>query len=184
MAATRRRRQISNSRAYGIVRDDDIRLNALLGDHRVQGLTEEMVRFIGGYDDTDLIGHRVDGNLGCRAGVRQAELAPRAIGEIMKQATRVTFVLVVTLALAACAAGSPQSVQATGGGPIALLALGIWHGIIAPITLIVEILNRFAPGLVPVRWHMYETGASSALYDLGFYFGLAGGPSFLFFRRG
>jgi hypothetical protein len=102
----------------------------------------------------------------------------------MKNTPRIAVVLTVTLALAACAAGSSQSAQATGGGPIALLALGIWHGIIAPITLIVEILNKFAPGLVPVRWHMYETGASSALYDLGFYFGLAGGPSFLFFRRG
>jgi hypothetical protein len=102
----------------------------------------------------------------------------------MKQAPRIAFVVIVTLALAACAAGSPQSAQATGGGPIALLALGIWHGIIAPITLIVEILNKFAPGLIPVHWHMYETGASSPLYDLGFYFGLAGGPSFLFFRRG
>jgi hypothetical protein len=102
----------------------------------------------------------------------------------MKQAPRIALVLIVTMALAACAAGSPQSVQATGGGPIALLALGVWHGIIAPITLIVEILNKFAPGLVPVHWRMYETGASSALYDLGFYFGLAGGPSFLFFRRG
>jgi hypothetical protein len=102
----------------------------------------------------------------------------------MKQAPRIALVLIVTMALAACAAGSPQSVQATGGGPIALLALGVWHGIIAPITLVVEILNKFAPGLVPVHWRMYETGASSALYDLGFYFGLAGGPSFLFFRRG
>jgi hypothetical protein len=110
--------------------------------------------------------------------------AQARIGDIMKQTSRIAVVVMVMLTLAACAAGSPQSAQATGGGPIALLALGIWHGIIAPITLIVEIINRFAPGFIPVHWRMYETGASSALYDLGFYFGLAGGPSFLFFRRG
>lgn len=91
---------------------------------------------------------------------------------------------VLALALAACAAGSPEAHQAVAGGPIALLALGFWHGIIAPITLIVEILNTFAPGVIPVHWHMYEPSAVSMPYDVGFYFGLAGGPSLFFIRRG
>jgi hypothetical protein len=102
----------------------------------------------------------------------------------MKRVVTLTAFALLALTLVACAAGSPQAHQAVAGGPIALLALGFWHGLIAPITLIVEILNTFAPGLIPVHWHMYEATAVSMPYDVGFYFGLAGGPSLFFIRRG
>jgi hypothetical protein len=101
----------------------------------------------------------------------------------MKHPLRTAALVFIALAVAACAAGSPQAQQATAGGPIALLALGFWHGIIAPITLIVEIVNTFAPGVIPVHWHMYQASADTMPYDVGFYFGLAGGPTFIFSRR-
>ena len=101
----------------------------------------------------------------------------------MKHPLRLLTFVLIAATLAACAAGTTQAHQATAGGPIALLALGFWHGIIAPITLIVEIINTFAPGVIPAHWHMYQASADSMPYDVGFYFGLAGGPTFLFSRR-
>jgi hypothetical protein len=87
----------------------------------------------------------------------------------------------IAAVLAACAAGTPDASQAAAGGPLSQLVLGFWHGLIAPITLLVEVIHRYAPGILNLPWHMY--GGSSAPYDIGFYFGLAGGPSFLFWRR-
>jgi hypothetical protein len=87
----------------------------------------------------------------------------------------------IAVVLAACAAGTPDASQAAAGGPLSQLVLGFWHGLIAPITLLVEVIHRYAPGILNLPWHMY--GGSSAPYDIGFYFGLAGGPSFLFWRR-
>jgi hypothetical protein len=54
--------------------------------------------------------------------------------------------------------------------------LGIWQGIIAPVTLLVEIGHKFWPHIVPWDIHMYETKAASVVYDIGFYLGLGGGP--------
>ena len=106
-----------------------------------------------------------------------------ALVRVMKHPLRIAAFVLLAVGLAACAAGSPEAHQATAGGPIALLALGFWHGIIAPVTLIVEIINTFAPAAIPVHWHMYQASADSMPYDVGFYFGLAGGPTFLFSRR-
>jgi hypothetical protein len=102
----------------------------------------------------------------------------------MKTPLRIAGVVALVLLLAACAPGSPDARQAAGGGALTLLVLGFWHGIIAPITLIVEVIQRFFPGVLPLPqpWHLYETGAASVPYDVGFYFGLAGGPSFAFWR--
>lgn len=83
--------------------------------------------------------------------------------------------------LAACAAGTPDASQAASGGPLSQLVLGFWHGLIAPVTLLVEIIHRYVPGVLNLPWHMY--GGTSVPYDIGFYFGLAGGPSFFFWRR-
>jgi hypothetical protein len=100
----------------------------------------------------------------------------------MKRFYTIAVFAVVAATLAACAAGSPDAHRAAGGGPIAELVLGFWHGLIAPITLIVEIIHRYVPHVLPWSWRMYETGAGVP-YDIGFYLGLAGGPSFLFSRR-
>ena len=88
----------------------------------------------------------------------------------------------LAVVLVACAAGTPDASQAATGGPLSQLVLGFWHGLIAPITLIIEVIHRYAPGVLNLSWHMYGSNGSVP-YDIGFYFGLAGGPSFLIWRR-
>ena len=65
----------------------------------------------------------------------------------------------------------------TSGLLLSQLLLGFWHGVIAPVTLIVEIVNRLAPSLLPWKVHLYESRDTGVWYDVGFYVGLAGGPS-------
>ena len=89
----------------------------------------------------------------------------------------------VALSLAACAAGTPDASHAAAEGPLSQLVLGFWHGLIAPITLLIEVVRRYLPGVVPWNFRLYEGEAAGVPYDIGFYFGLAGGPSFLFWRR-
>jgi hypothetical protein len=95
----------------------------------------------------------------------------------MKHLARIAGAAVVVLALSACVAGSGESAHAASGGVLSQLLLGFWHGVIAPVTLIGEIINRFAPNALPWRVHLYETKAVGVAYDLGFYLGLAGGPT-------
>jgi hypothetical protein len=84
--------------------------------------------------------------------------------------------VLLTLALGACVAGSAESQHAAAGGVLSQLLLGFWHGLIAPVMLIVEVINRFAPHLLPWTVSFYETHAAGVAYDVGFYFGLAGSP--------
>jgi hypothetical protein len=95
---------------------------------------------------------------------------------------KIVLAIGTTLLLAACAAGTPDAARTASEGPISLIVLGFWHGLIAPITLIVEVVRKFFPGVLPLNWHLYETGAASVPYDVGFYFGLAGGPGILISR--
>ena len=111
---------------------------------------------------------------------RQADAAA-ATGR--NQAMNVAAILVAALALSACVAGSGESAHAASGGMLSQFLLGLWHGVIGPVTLIIEIVNRFFPHLLPWRAHLYETKVTSVAYDLGFYLGLAGGPSFALSRR-
>lgn len=89
---------------------------------------------------------------------------------------------VILCTLTACAAGSAASHQAAGAGIVSQLVLGLWHGIIAPVTLIVEVIRKLAPGVLPWPFKLYETANTSVAYDVGFYFGLAGGPTFVWSR--
>lgn len=100
-----------------------------------------------------------------------------------RQGAKVAAILVVALTLSACVAGSGESAQAASGGMLSQFFLGLWHGIIGPVTLIIEVVNRFFPHLLPWRTHLYESKVTSVAYDLGFYLGLAGGPSFAISRR-
>lgn len=103
----------------------------------------------------------------------------------VKARWRLAAILVVSLALAACVAGSGEFEHAAAGGALSQAVLGFWHGVIAPVTLIIEIVNRLAPHLLPWRAHLYESKAAGVAYDIGFYIGLAGGPPILWtrFRR-
>lgn len=94
----------------------------------------------------------------------------------MRQAIRAAGVAVLLLALAACAAGSAESQHAASSGVLSQLLLGFWHGLIAPVTLLVELINKFAPHVLPWTLHLYESKGTGVLYDLGFYLGLAGSP--------
>jgi hypothetical protein len=100
----------------------------------------------------------------------------------MKQALRLAAAIALVSILAACAAGSDEAAHAASGGLISKFFLGLWHGIIGPITLLVEIINGVLPNILPWHAHLYETKAAGGAYDLGFYLGFGGGP-FVVFRR-
>jgi len=95
---------------------------------------------------------------------------------IMKRVLIVTGAVVLAMALSACAAGSPESQHAVSGGVLSQLLLGFWHGLIAPVMLIVEVINHLAPHLLPWTVKFYESRGTTFVYDIGFYFGLVGSP--------
>jgi hypothetical protein len=85
--------------------------------------------------------------------------------------------LALLLAVSACAAGTNASHQAVQSGVLSELLLGFWHGLMAPFTLIGEIIDRLAPGALPWKFRFYESRDTSVIYDVGFFVGLFGGPS-------
>jgi hypothetical protein len=60
---------------------------------------------------------------------------------------------------------------------LSLFLLGLWHGIIAPVTVLVEIAHKLWPHTVPWAIRLYETRADSVAYDVGFILGIGGGPT-------
>lgn len=101
----------------------------------------------------------------------------------MKKEFSIATVVVLSIAMAACAAGGVESGQAAHQGMLLQFLLGIWHGIIAPVTLLVEVLHKLWPHTVPWAIRLYETRADSVAYDVGFFLGLGGGPVIVV-RRG
>ena len=99
-----------------------------------------------------------------------------------QSAGRVAIAAVLLCGLTACAAGSAESHHAVESGLLYQVILGFWHGLIAPITLIVEIIRKLAPGSIPLPWRLYELKNTSVAYDVGFYLGLAGGPITIWHR--
>ena len=91
--------------------------------------------------------------------------------------------LVLLLVLTGCAAGSPASSSSVHGGLLAQFLLGIWHGVIAPATLLLEVINRLSPGLLPWTARFYEARGTAVEYDVGFYLGLTGSPLIAWSRR-
>jgi len=83
------------------------------------------------------------------------------------------------LALSACAAGSEASHHAAQSGALQQIVLGFWHGLIAPITLIGEIVNKLLPNSLPWTFRFYEAANTEVLYDIGFFVGVIAGPSFI-----
>ena len=102
----------------------------------------------------------------------------------MKKILAFVLLVVLLVTLAACAPGSkvkldksnteiqfttpglnPERDKPAEGGLIAGLAMGFWHGLISPVTLIMSFLN---PAI-----QMYEVHNTGSLYNLGFLFGVA-----------
>lgn len=105
-------------------------------------------------------------------------IAPRKLSREQNQIGKCAAVAVLALGLSACAAGSGDSQQAAESGGVALLVLGFWHGLIAPVTLLVSAINEFASGALPWAPRMYQEGGG-VVYDIGFFVGIIGGPSIL-----
>lgn len=96
--------------------------------------------------------------------------------------TAIAIAGVALLTLAACAAGSAEARQAVSGGLVTQVIVGFWHGLIAPVTLLVEVINKIFPRVLPVDWRLYEASGATVPYDVGFYFGLGATPGFFFSR--
>ena len=97
--------------------------------------------------------------------------------------SRLALIASLLFGLAACAAASDASAQAAQGGSVSEIVLGFWHGLIAPVMLIGEIIETLAPTVLPWTFRIYETQATGVLYDVGFVIGLVGGPSLLLTSR-
>ena len=100
----------------------------------------------------------------------------------MKRTVQIACAVAVMMALSACVAGSAESEHAAASGVWQQLLLGLWHGLIAPVTLIVEVINRFWPHALPWTLRLYESRDTGVAYDVGFYFGLVGSPSIVWTR--
>lgn len=59
---------------------------------------------------------------------------------------------------------NPLINQPDGAGLVARAGAGLWHGIIAPITLVISFFNSDV--------HMYEVHNAGSEYDLGFLLGV------------
>ena len=72
--------------------------------------------------------------------------------------------VIAAVTLAACAAGpNPLSGTPDAEGEVAGFWLGLWNGIIAPVTFIISLFNK------AVR--IYEVHNNGTWYDLGFILG-------------
>lgn len=101
----------------------------------------------------------------------------------MRMTTALGLLLTLSVLLAAC--GPDTSVQVTtpdttmqlrapgpnplvnqpdGAGLIARAGAGLWHGIIAPVTLVISFFNSDV--------HMYEVHNAGSEYDFGFLLGV------------
>jgi hypothetical protein len=48
------------------------------------------------------------------------------------------------------------------------------------VTLIIEVVNKLLPHVLPWQTHLFEKDGTGVAYDVGFYLGLAGGPPIVF----
>lgn len=94
----------------------------------------------------------------------------------MGRTAKIAGAVIVMLTLCACVAGSADSGHTVSGALLSQFLLGVWHGLIAPATLIVEVINMYAPHVLPWQARLYESKATGVLYDVGFYIGLASSP--------
>lgn len=77
---------------------------------------------------------------------------------------RVVLLTAVILLLASCAAGvNPEVGAAAESGNVAGFWLGLWHGIIAPITFVISLFTD--------NVNIYEVHNNGNWYDFGFVLG-------------
>lgn len=72
------------------------------------------------------------------------------------------LLLIVTLTLTGCMPGNDRYEQQPAG-----FFWGVWHGWIAPISLVVQLFNPLV--------RIYEASNSGWWYDFGFYIAILGG---------
>jgi hypothetical protein len=101
----------------------------------------------------------------------------------MTRLSKIVVAVLLLTALSGCVAGSEAAHHAAGQGFIVQFVLGFWHGVIAPFSLICEVINVFAPHLIPWNIHLYESRGTGVAYDVGFYLGLVGSPVVIIHRR-
>jgi hypothetical protein len=94
----------------------------------------------------------------------------------MGRTAKIAGAVIVMLTLCACVAGSADAGHAASGTLFSQFLLGVWHGLIAPVTLLVEVINVLAPHVLPWQARLYETRTTGIVYDVGFYIGLASSP--------
>ena len=92
-----------------------------------------------------------------------------------------TAAMFLCLVAAGCAAGPNELVNTWRDGDSAGFWLGLWHGMILPITIWVSLFSDHVS--------IYEIHNSGAWYNLGFFFGIAsvlggGGSATAASRRG
>jgi hypothetical protein len=81
----------------------------------------------------------------------------------MRVCLAVVAVLGATLLLSSCAAG-PNPAAGTGEDPAGFW-LGLWHGIILPVTFVISLFTKDVS--------IYEAANNGNWYDFGFFFGVA-----------
>ena len=75
------------------------------------------------------------------------------------------LVITILLILFSCAAGPNSMVgPKTANGKIAGFWLGLWHGIISPVTFIISLFNK--------NINIYEIHNNGGWYNFGFLFGV------------
>jgi hypothetical protein len=80
-------------------------------------------------------------------------------------AARTALAVVALLLLAGCAAGAnPEAATPAADGSIAGFWLGLWHGLIAPVTFVVSLFSDSVG--------IYEVHNTGGWYDAGFVLGL------------
>ena len=83
----------------------------------------------------------------------------------MKKVPAFLIIALILLALAGCTAGpNTLSNSPDEEGKVAGFWLGLWHGIIAPITFIVSLFSG--------KVHLYEVHNNGAWYNFGYLLGL------------
>ena len=82
----------------------------------------------------------------------------------MRTGQLIAALIILALVLTACAAGANPSVGVPpGGGPVAGFWLGLWHGIISPITFLISLFNKSV--------NLYEVHNDGNWYNFGFVLG-------------